>query len=359
MSDDEILFETRGPLAVITLNRPAQLNALTQSMIRALDARLQLFEADPAVKAIAIRGAGERAFCAGGDIRWLYDNGPEKKVENFAFYLEEYRLNRRIKRLKTPFIALTDGVTMGGGVGVSIHGRYRVGGEKLMFAMPEVGIGFVPDVGASFFLPRLPRRIGWWLGVSGARLNAGDAMFAHVIDYYLRSNAFDIVLDRLAAADYGADDESADQAICEILAEAAAPAPASALKDHAVEIEAAFEQPSIDAAVAALANGGDWARAQAAEIAKKSPMSVAMTWRMLHEGLSLSFEDGLRLEYRLARERVGSADFREGVRAAIIDKDHAPTWSPATLGEVSSAALDAAFAPLGAEELSFPEDGRG
>lgn len=353
MSTDDILFETRGALGLITLNRPEALNALTHEMVRRLDAQLQAWEADPAVRAIAIQGAGDKAFCAGGDIRALYDNGTERAVESFAFFIDEYRLNARIKRLKTPYLALMDGAVMGGGVGVSIHGRYRIGGDRLKFAMPEVGIGFIPDVGGSYFLPRLPRRIGWWLGLSGARLGPGDAVFAHIIDYYVRSDQFEPLIARLAAAAYGSSPEEADETICEILAETAAPPPAAELRERAGEIEAAFEADTLADALSALGAGSDWARAQGQIISEKSPTALALTWRMLGEGARLRLEDALKIEYRLARNRVVSAEFREGVRAAVIDKDQAPAWDPADLGAIATADLDAAFRDLGVEELRF------
>lgn len=350
MSETDILFETREALGLITLNRPQAMNALTHDMALRLDAQLRAWAVDDAVRLVAIQGAGEKAFSAGGDIRTLIENGREKAAESYAFYIDEYRLNARIKRFPKPYVALMDGVVMGGGVGVSIHGGYRVGGDRLLFAMPETGIGFVPDVGGAFFLPRLPRRIGWWLALTGARLKAGDAMFAHVIDYYVRSDATPALIDRLASADLASDP---DGVVCEILAETAAPPPEAPLRAQAIELEEAFSAESLDALLSALKAGSAWAQAQAAEIEKKSPAATVMTWRMLTEGQRLDLEDALRLEYRLARDRVVSADFAEGVRAAIVDKDHAPRWSPASLDAVDRAAVDAAFADLGAEELRF------
>ncbi|MEO1330503.1 MAG: enoyl-CoA hydratase/isomerase family protein, partial [Pseudomonadota bacterium] len=236
----------------------------------------------------------------------------------------------------------------------SIHGRYRVGGDRLKFAMPEVGIGFIPDVGGAYFLPRLPRRIGWWLATTGTPIGVGDAIFAHVVDYYVRSSDFDALIERIAAEDLGATSDEADEALCGILAEMAAAPPEAGLRTHALEIETACEAESLAQAIAALEAGSDWEQAQAALIAKKSPTALALTWEMLRRGAACAtLEEALRIEYRLARDRVVSAEFREGVRAAVIDKDHAPNWSPATLAAVDPALVAAAFAPLGAEELSF------
>lgn len=352
MSDSatDILFERRGGVGLVTLNRPAQMNALSHAMANALSAQLTAWADDPAVHAVAIQGAGDQAFCAGGDIRDLYEAGRADPSRNFAFFADEYRLNVQIKRFAKPYIAFMDGVTMGGGVGVSVHGRYRVGGDRTLFAMPETGIGLFPDVGGTYFLARTPDRIGLYLGLTGAKANAADCLYAGIVDYYIRSEQRDAVIAALAAADLSAD---ADEVICEILASRAAAPASSDLRARAPEIAALFSAESLPALLAGLDAGSEWAQAQAARIRKKSPFCTAIAFRQLTEHARLSFEDAMRLEYRLARACMTAPDFYEGVRATIIDKDGAPNWSPSALAEVTVESIDAAFASLGAEELAL------
>lgn len=351
--EDHILFETRdvlgGALGLVTLNRPKQLNALTQDMIRRLHAQLVAWRDAPEVKLVALRGAGGKALSAGGDIRRLYDNQAQPEL-NDAFYWDEYRLNQLIKRFPKPYIAFMDGVVMGGGVGVSLHGAYTVVGDATLFAMPETGIGFFPDVGATYFLPRLPRRIGFYAGLTGARFGAGDVMAAHLADYYVRSERQSAALEALSAADYS---EHVDEVICEALAVNAAPPPVAPLKDHFEELEEIFLAETLDGLLSALEQGGDWAQATLATLRSKSPTAIAFTFEMLTRGLELEFEDCMRMEFRAARHFMRHPDFYEGVRAVIVDKDQAPRWTPAQIAEVSQADIAAALEPTGADELSF------
>ncbi|MEO1293007.1 MAG: enoyl-CoA hydratase/isomerase family protein [Pseudomonadota bacterium] len=348
----EILFETRGLLGLITLNRPEALNALTHGMALALEAKLRDWIADDAVAAVAIQGAGDKAFCAGGDIRQLYDTGQADPARdgagNFAFYADEYRLNTLIKRYPKPYVSLIDGICMGGGVGVSIHGRYRIGGDRLVFAMPETGIGLIPDVGATFFLPRLPRHAGFFAGLTGARMKAADCVETHVVDYYVRSETFPALLEAMAAAPF---DDDSDEVLSELIATHASPPPPAPLKPHLDAVDEIFGAESVSEILARLDAGNDWAQKQAAVIRQKSPTSTSITHRQLRAGAGLTFEDCMRLEYRLARHCMTHPDFYEGVRAVIIDKDGAPHWRPATLDTVDPAEIEQAFAPLGDEEL--------
>ena len=342
MSSDHVLFEQKGRLGVATLNRPEALNALTPDMIAALDSRLAAWAVDPHVAAVAIRGAGDRAFCAGGDVRILYEKGVAGLEQNKAFYAAEYRLNNRIKTYPKPYIALMHGATMGGGAGISVNGRYRVGSESLRFAMPETAIGFVPDVGGTYFLARMPFNLGLWAGVSGAPLGVADAINGHLVDYFVRAERFDALIDALAAADYA---DSADETVCEILALNASAPDAAALKDHVDEIDAAFSAPTIEAALAAFEGGSEWARAQAAHIRGCCPRSVKFAFALIRAGASGDFEMCLANEYRAAKAMVAHPDFFEGVRAKLIEKDNAPRWSPATLADVSDAEAQALLTP--------------
>ena len=376
MSEAEVLFEQRGTLGLITLNKPESLNALTYGMVTAIDAQLDLWEEDARIHHVAIRGAGEKAFAAGGDIRWLYDNGQGGATgdQNFAFFRDEYRLNTRIKRYPKPFIGLMDGIVMGGGVGVSIHGCWRVATERTMFAMPETGIGLFPDVGATYFLSRLPHQIGMWLGLTGARLKGVETRAARLCDWVIQSARLEDYINALGGyrlSGREADDMrnrvreqwmgGADQPggyLYEVLT------PANAHVDDEVqvltpslsaEIEHFFAGSSVEDILDRLAAAQtEWAMKQRQAILSKSPTSTRIAFRQIREGVNLSFEDCMRLEYRLARYCMTHPDFYEGVRAVIIDKDNQPNWSPASLAEASEAFVSQAFADLGDEELILP-----
>jgi enoyl-CoA hydratase/carnithine racemase len=344
----DILFEQRGGLGLVTLNRPAALNALTHPMALALDAQLADWARDPAVRVVAIVGAGEKAFCAGGDIRALHAVGPEGGAANFAFYAEEYRLNTRIKRFPKPYVAFMDGIVMGGGVGLSLHGSHRIAGERTLFAMPETGIGLFPDVGGTWFLPRLPGQVGMWLGLTGARLKAADALAAGVCDLFVPRAQHPAALAALAACD------GSRVGVDAALAPFAEAVEGATLPGLRPAIDRLFAAEALEALVAGLhADGSAWATAQAAAIATKSPTSLALTFRQLRLGASLDFAACMALEYRLARFCMTHPDFYEGVRAVIIDKDNAPRWSPPSLDAVDPAVIDSAFAPLGAAELDL------
>ncbi|MEL6978537.1 MAG: enoyl-CoA hydratase/isomerase family protein [Pseudomonadota bacterium] len=350
----EIIFETRGPIGLVTLNRPEQFNALTHDMVKAFFDQLGAWSAAADVAAVVVRGAGEAAFCAGGDVRKV--ESPADAAIMTAFFRDEYRLNRAIKRFSKPYVALMDGVTMGGGAGISVHGDYRVGGDRLDFAMPETGIGLIPDVGASFFLPRLPRRLGLHLGLTGARLDAADCVNAHLIDYYVRSERMEQLIEAMVAGDYSDD---ADETLCEILALNASAPGAPALKAHADEIAEAYgadeedgaAQSGVSGVIAALKGGSAWAQSEAAALETRCPMALALAHRLL-SAPAADVETALAQEYRAAKFCVERADFYEGVRALLVEK-RAANWSPASLAAVSAEMVDQALAPLGADELSF------
>ena len=328
---DEILFAERGGTGWVTLNRPKALNALTHAMARRLDARLAAWAEDDAIERVVIEGAGTRAFCAGGDIRDLYDvmgRGDDAFFD--TFYRDEYRLNHRIHGYPKPYVALLDGVVMGGGVGVSIHGSHRIVTEHTLFAMPETGIGFFPDVGASWFLPRMPGETGVYLGLTGARLGAADALYCGVATHYAPRERLMDALDGFSA-DPG-------------------PPP---LAEHRAAIDRCFAGQSVEAIILALeAEGGDWAAQTRAALAAKSPTSLKVTLRQLRRGAGLSFAEAMTLEFRLSQRFCAMPDFREGIRAVVIDKDRDPKWRPASLAEVSESHIDTYFAPPAGGDLT-------
>lgn len=345
-SNTEVLFEQADSLGLITLNRPDALNALTLGMCHAIEGQLRAWRNDTGVKAIAIMGAG-RAFCAGGDIRALYDTGVAGGLNGdeypYQFYRDEYRLNALIKNFPKPYIALLNGIVMGGGVGVSVHGSHRVVSENLRFAMPETGIGLFPDVGGSYFLSRCPGQLGAFLALTGSRIGATDAIYSGIGTAYVPAGDFGRLAGALAAA------PSIDAAIASF----AKPPPGEpALAANRARIDRIFAHDTLEQIIAALAREGDaWAEQTRATMLGKSPLSSKVALRQLRQGAKLDFNACMRMEYRLARRFIEGKDFYEGVRATVIDKGQTPRWSPDTLAAVSDADVDAYFAPLGAREL--------
>jgi enoyl-CoA hydratase len=343
--DDEILFDVTDGVAEAVLNRPAALNALTLGMVRNFDPVLAGWATDDAVGAVVVRGAGAKAFCAGGDIRALYDGGPGSGITR-DFFREEYRLNRRIHEFPKPYIALMDGITMGGGVGLSVHARHRIASEQTMFAMPETGIGLFPDVGGSWFLPRLKGEVGMFMAMTGARLRAADCLHAGICDAFISDSRRD---DFLAALRAGAAAEDA-------IAEFAADLGESRLAAEREAIDRCFAGGSVEAILEALtAEGSDWADKQVALMASKSPTSQKISFRQLRLGAALDFDGCMVMEYRMSQRVMAGGDFFEGVRAVVVDKDQTPRWDPDTLGALDEGAVDAFFAPLGDRDLDFPD----
>jgi enoyl-CoA hydratase len=344
ITEPDILYEVADGIAVATLNRPAALNALTLGMVRDFHPVLDRWAADPAVRAVVVRGAGERAFCAGGDIRALYDGRGTGFTADF--FREEYRLNRAIFRYPKPYIALMDGITMGGGVGVSVHARHRVVSEATVFAMPETGIGLFPDVGGAYFLPRMPGETGLYLALTGERMRAADCLYTGIGDLYVPDERHDALI---AALRGGGD-------IAGTLDAFAGDAGAAPLADIRDAIDRCFSADSVDGVIAALeSRGDDWAARTLAAMAGKSPTSQKVALRQIRTGATLDFEDCMRMEYRLSQRIMAAHDFFEGVRAVVIDKDQSPEWRPGRLTDVRDDDIDAYFAPLGDRELSFEQ----
>ncbi len=322
----EVLVERRGRALWLTLNRPHALNALNRPMAVAIHRALYAAAADPDVEHIVIDGAGERAFCAGGDVAELARRGREDRDLWEGFFHDEYRMNQAIARLSTPYVAILDGVTMGGGVGLSIHGPYRVATERTLFAMPETGIGLIPDVGGTHALARLPGEIGTWLALTGARLKAADLVYAKIATHFVPVERLAVLRDLLATAD-----EPVDQ-ILHTLHGDAGPSALEALREG---IDFHFAHDSIEAILASLDGGDDWAMAQAAIIRRMSPTSCKLALRGLRLGAGASIEQALINEYRMVCEIRHGHDFFEGIRAQLIDKDRNPLWSPARFEAVS------------------------
>jgi enoyl-CoA hydratase len=350
-SEPEILFERRGAAGVVTLNRPSALNAVSHAMVRALAQRLSEWETDPAVTRVIVTAGGGRAFSAGGDLRSLYDLGRAGRYgEALDYFRDEYALNARIKRCRKPYVALIDGIVMGGGVGVSVHGSHRVAGDRFMFAMPEVGIGFFPDIGATWFLPRLPGELGPYCALTGERLDAADAMAAGIATHRVASARFPDLIEALCAT----------ASVDALLGAFAQPPREGPLAPRRSIIDRLFRGDRVEDILAALdaeaAAGGTqavFASDCAALIRTKSPTSLKIALAQMRRGSTLEFTECMRTEFRIVSRVVRGHDFYEGIRAVIVDKDQAPHWQPGKLEAVSAAEVDRHFAPL-ARELELP-----
>lgn len=346
-AEPEILFDRRGSAGIVTLNRPKALNALTHDMLRQLAAQLDGWKNDDAVTRVIIRANGGRAFCAGGDLREVTVRGKEK--EALVFFRDEYRLNAAIKRYPKPYIALIDGIVMGGGVGVSVHGSHRVAGENFAFAMPEVGIGFFPDVGGTWLLPRLKGEIGTFCALTGERLKTADAVAAGVCTHHVAAARFPDLLEALCG----------NIAVDATIAAFAEPTGNGEMMARRDRIDRLFAGTAIEDILDRLDHEGEeggadaaWASKIAAILRTKSPISLRIALAQMRRGKNWSFEECMQAEFRVVSRVLYENDFYEGVRAVIVDKDNKPQWQPATLAAVSAGAVDRYFAPL-AEELSL------
>jgi enoyl-CoA hydratase len=338
--EPHVLFEKRGVVGLITLNRPKALNALTHGMCLQMAMQLHAWAGQDDVKCVVVRGAGDRAFCAGGDIRSLYESGVNKSPYALNFYRDEYVLDAAIKHYPKPYIALINGIVMGGGVGVSVHGSHRIASETTTFAMPETGIGLFPDVGGSYFLPRMEGGIGMYLALTGARLKTVDTLYARIATHFIPVKDWDALITDLAAG----------KAVERAIERKGEDLPAGFLAEHRAQIDKIFSKDTVEDVLAALdTDHTDWSRDTAKTIRSKSPTSTKLTFRQLREGAKLDFDDCMKMEYRMVHRIVAGHDFYEGVRATIIDKDGTPKWKPAELSQVNDADIDAYFAPVGNE----------
>jgi enoyl-CoA hydratase/carnithine racemase len=353
-TDSDILFDVHNGLGLITLNRPKALNALTLGMIRDMELVLPRWETDPAIKAVVIRGAGERAFCAGGDVAGLYREMRDDPAGTLRrdFFREEYIINRRIYRYRKPWISLLDGIDMGGGVGLSVHGSHSIATEKFLFAMPETAIGLFPDVGGGYFLCRLRGALGAFLALTGHRLKAADALWADIVQSYVPSARLPDLIAALGAADLSG--EGARRKVDAVIARFAADPGAPALPAIIEEVDRCFSAATLQEIVTKLrARDSDWAQQQLDVLGKMSPTAMKVTIEQLRRCANRSFEDTMTIEYRMAQAcmRPGH-DFYEGVRAVLIDKDQKPQWNPPSIDGVTAQMVEAHFEPV-ANDLVF------
>jgi len=338
--DPHIKSEKHGSLGLLTLDRPKALNALTHGMIKAIAQQLGAWAVDDAIKTVAIRGAGDRAFCAGGDIRAVQQASIAGSDEGAHLLRDEYHMNALIGGYPKPYVALIHGICMGGGAGVSVHGRYRLADASLDFAMPETAIGFIPDIGSSYFLSRMPDEIGMYLGLTGERIGLGDALALGLMTHNIAKTDFDMVIEGL----------SQGRAVKEVIASFAGKVTPGPLQAHRRRIATIFSAASVEAILERLdRDGSDFALGTAQVIRTRSPTSLKLVFRQLREAAALDLRQCLAMEFRLAVRALQGHDFREGVRAALIDKDKNPKWQPSSLAGVGN--IDPFFAPLGAMDL--------
>jgi enoyl-CoA hydratase len=342
---EDLIVRREGAAGRITVNRPKALNSLTLDMVHSFTRALDGWKNDDAVCVIVIDGAGTRGLCAGGDIRALLESGSRNDGMAETFWRDEYKLNAAIGSYPKPVIAFMDGIVMGGGVGISAHASCRIVTEKTMLAMPEVGIGLLPDVGGTWLLSHAPGELGTYLALTGSRIGGADAILAGLADYFVQSERLPELAKALA--------ETGDvEAVVKSFASDPGPAP---LAEKAAAINVMFGHDTVEQILeTARTSGDDWAVKTAAEVEAKSPTSVKVTLAALRGARALdSLEDCLTVEFRIISRMFHAPDFREGVRAAVIDKDQSPRWQPASLSEVSEAAVSAHFAPLGPRELGL------
>jgi enoyl-CoA hydratase/carnithine racemase len=335
-AEDTVVTSRQGRVGRILLNRPRALNALDLPMIRACAAILETWREDPHVHAVVIEGAGDRAFCAGGDIRALRDAQVSgKRAVADQFFEEEYALNLTIATYPKPYIALIDGICMGGGIGLSVHAPYRVATEHAAFAMPETAIGFFPDIGATFLLPRLPGELGMYLGLTGARVTGADAVHAGLATHFTpRARLPDL------AATLARDGVTALASYNEVL-------PAFSLAEHRSAIDHCFAADTVAEIISRLdaaGAGAEWTTTAFKALRQVSPSALHWTLRVLRRGRDLTLTQALDAEFALTRTTMAHPDFAEGVRAMVVDKDRKPVWQPARIEDVDPATIDALFA---------------
>ena len=346
----EVLIRVEGRAGCITLNRPKALNALTLGMVRAIWTALLAWQSDPAVRVVLLEGAGDRALCAGGDVLSLYASRSEGSGLARTFWREEYRLNALIHRYPKPFVAFQDGIVMGGGIGLSSHAQHRIVTERAMLAMPETGIGLIPDVGGTWLLAHAPGALGVYLGLSGARMSGADAVQAGFAGTFAPAASLDDVKTRLIDAKGPPVDEIVDG-----LAEEH-PVPASPLMAEKAKLDRLFAPPTVEGILRELNTTTDaLAQKSRADLLQKSPLALKATLAAIRQARHLpSLEAALNIEFRLCTRLFEGGEFPEGVRALLVDKDKAPNWTPRELEDVTPAMVAALFAPFQpADELGL------
>jgi enoyl-CoA hydratase len=352
-SEPDLIARREGALGVIRLNRPKAINAVTLEMFRDIDRALDEFEADPEVGLILLEGAGERGLCAGGDIRALYESSKVEGDLGKILWREEYILNARIAGFPKPYVAFMDGIVMGGGVGLSAHGRHRIVTERTKLAMPEVGLGFFPDVGGTWLLSRSPGEIGAYFGLTGQTMNGPDAIYARFADAVVPSEKLGVLREKLVKLQPGITNAEVKSTI-DGFATGETAGPVAAMRP---QIDRWFAHDRMQDIIAALqADGSELAHSTLKTLNDKSPRGLVVALKLLRLARpSSSLQECLVREYRAALQVFASDDFREGIRAAVIDKDRNPRWSPPRIEDLTPEMIAPYFAEIGASELVFDQ----
>lgn len=348
-----VIVSVTSQVGQLTLNRPKALHALNYSMCEIIQATLKKWKDNIEIKVVVIDHApGSRGFCAGGDIRMLAESGKTDAVEAREFFKSEYRMNAILHSFPKPIVSVLDGITMGGGVGLSVHGSHRIATENTVFAMPETGIGLFPDVGGGWFLPRLEGELGVWLALTGQRLKGIDVASIGIATHFVGYERIQDLKTEINEANFGDNTVAKLNAILQNYAENVSE---SSLIEHFDAINSCFSRNGVEEIIIALeAEQSEWAERQVATLRTKSPETMKVALRQLREGAKLrSFEDNMRMEYRIGWRKVQSPDFLEGVRAVIVDKDNTPKWEPGRLEEVREVDIQKYFEQLGDRELTF------
>ena len=348
MSSDDVIIRREGRAGRLTMNRPKALNALTTPMVAAITKALENWQNDPAVEQVVLDAEGDRALCAGGDVMSLYNSRNDGSGVAREFWSTEYRLNAIIENYPKPFVAIMDGIVMGGGIGLSGHASHRIVTERSMVAMPETSIGLIPDVGGTWLLARAPGEVGIYLGLTGARMSGADAIFARFADTFVASERLNDLKQALLSTDAAS--------LLVVIASFASATPPSELKALALEVDRDFAGASVEGIFAALErNGSPWGAKTLAGLKSKSPRALKATLATIRQARTLpSLEAALDVEYRLCCRLFEDGEFPEGVRALLVDKDRAPKWNPATLAEVTAADVAQLLSPLPAgQELGL------
>lgn len=339
---ESIIFTQEKHIGLVTLDRPDALNALNMQMIDSFYAQLKAWKHDESIHAIVVCAKEDsRAFCAGGDVRWLYDTGRRQDPKQLDFFSHEYQLNQYINDYPKPYVALMDGITMGGGVGISLHGSYPVASENFTFAMPETGIGFFPDIGASYLLARCPDNFGVYLGLTGNRLNAEDALQLGLVKYVIHSSDFSQILTSLLEIDLSFNARNRVEHCLETFTK---PTLAASITDIYPEVKNCFAAHNVEDILSQLASSSsEWAQQTWKNLAKKAPLSLKVTLQQILFAKDKSLEECLAMDLHLVKHFMQDSDFYEGVRALLVDKDKSPKWKPSILDEVSSSMVDRYF----------------
>ena len=349
---DDVLISVERNVGRIRLNRPKAIHALTRDMCDAMSKALLAWRDDPSVQVVIIDHAEGRGFCAGGDVVMLARSGAEDAADAKTFFFSEYRLNHLLFTYPKPTVAIMDGITMGGGVGISLPCEYRIATENTRLAMPETGIGLFPDVGGGWYLSRLPGRVGQFMALTGARLDASECVYLGLATNYVEQASLEELHERILKA---------PSRLRGSLGSVSAKPPDARIEQNMGQITRLFASDELEEVVAALeAEESDWAQSELATLRSKSPLSCKVSLRLLAEGANrASFAEEMRAEYALAGRIVRTHDFREGVRALLIDKDNSPQWDPLVPELVDEEMLDILFAPLPPNEqwTPFPETG--